>query len=176
MPLDPASGPQRDYTPAAPQLWLYDFLVAVLAREARWRQVLLKQLNPTAGDVIADIGCGTGSQLTLIGRVARSATLIGIDPDPEILERARTKTAAAGVTVDFKRGYAREAAELLRGRGVNKVVSSLVFHQVPLAEKQGGLAAMRAALVPQGDVNAAEPDGTTALHYAAYQESVVWCW
>jgi hypothetical protein len=35
---------------------------------------------------------------------------------------------------------------LLRDRGVNEVVSSLVFHPVPLAEKETGLAAMRAAL------------------------------
>ena len=148
--------PQRDYVPAAPQLWLYDFLVATLTRESRWRRALLTQLGPADGDVIADVGCGTGSQLTLVGHAARSATLIAIDPDPEILERARKKTAAAGITVDFKQGYARDAAALLSGRGVNKIVSSLVFHQVPPAEKQAGLAAMRAALVPHGELHVAD--------------------
>src|SRR5436190_15957924 len=34
---------QRDYVPAAPQLWLYDFLVAVLTRESQWRPALLRQ-------------------------------------------------------------------------------------------------------------------------------------
>ena len=42
-------------------------------------------------------------------------------------------------------GYARDSAELLRGRGVSKVLSSLVFHQVPVEEKRAGLAAILAA-------------------------------
>ena len=46
--------------------------------------------------------------------------------------------------------------ELLRDRGVNKIVSSLVFHQVPLEEKVAGLAAMRAALVPGGELHVAD--------------------
>jgi len=76
---------KRDYVPAAPQLWLYDFLVAVLTRESRWRPALLRQIDPKAEDSIADIGCGTGTLLALIGRTARPAVLIGIDPDQGIL-------------------------------------------------------------------------------------------
>jgi len=62
---NPSSGPSeaRDYTPAAPQLWMYDFLCAVLTRASRWRRALARQIDPTAGDVIADIGCGTGEFL-----------------------------------------------------------------------------------------------------------------
>ncbi len=147
---------QRDYVPAAPQLWLYDFLVAVLARESRWRPALVRQIAPTAEDAMADIGCGTGSLMALISRTAPPAVLIGIDPDPAILERARRKTEAAGATVELKVGYARDAAALLDGRGINKIVSSLVFHQVPMAEKRAGLAAMRAALVPNGELHVAD--------------------
>ena len=147
---------RRDYVPAAPQLWLYDFLVAVLARESRWRPALVRQIAPTAEDAMADIGCGTGSLMALISRTAPPAVLIGIDPDPAILERARRKTEAAGATVELKVGYARDAAALLDGRGINKIVSSLVFHQVPMAEKRAGLAAMRTALVPNGELHVAD--------------------
>ena len=147
------SAEPRDYVPAAPQLWTYDFLVVVLARAWTWRRAHLAQLAPRAGDVIADVGCGTGTQLALIGRRARDAVLFGIDPDPDVLARARHKTRAAGVAVEFARGYARDTAELLRGRGVTKIVSSLVFHQVPLEEKEAGLAAMRAALAPGGQLH-----------------------
>jgi ubiquinone/menaquinone biosynthesis C-methylase UbiE len=146
----------RDYVPAAPQLWTYDFLVVVLARAWTWRKALLAQLAPRAGDVIADVGCGTGTQLVRIGRRARDATLIGIDPDPAVLALAQRKTRAAGVVAAFERGYAREAADRLRGRSVNKIVSSLVFHQVPLEEKEAGLAAMRAALAPGGQLHVAD--------------------
>jgi ubiquinone/menaquinone biosynthesis C-methylase UbiE len=76
---------ERDYVPAAPQLWLYDALVVALARAWRWRRDLLDQIGPREGDVIADVGCGTGTQLVKIGRAARGVTLIGIDPDPDVL-------------------------------------------------------------------------------------------
>ena len=147
---------ERDYVPAAPQLWLYDALAVLLARAPRWRRALLAQIAPREGDVIADVGCGTGTQLVKIGRSARGVTLIGIDPDPDVLHRARRKTARAGVVVGLTQGYARDAAQLLRDRAVNKIVSSLMFHQVPLAEKEAGLAAMRAALVPGGELHVAD--------------------
>jgi ubiquinone/menaquinone biosynthesis C-methylase UbiE len=147
---------KRDYVPAAPQLWLYDFLVAALTRESRWRPALLRQIDPRRTDAIADIGCGTGTLVALIGQTAQPAVLVGIDPDPAILERARCKVAKAGARVDFKVGYAREAAQLLDGHHINKVVSSLVFHQVPMVEKRAALAAMRAALVPGGELHVAD--------------------
>jgi ubiquinone/menaquinone biosynthesis C-methylase UbiE len=151
-----SAGSRRDYVPAAPQLWLYDVLVAVLARESHWRPTLLRQIAPEPANAIADIGCGTGTLLALIGKTARSAALIGIDPDPAILVRARRKTAAAGVTADLALGYARDSATLLDGRRINKIVSSLVFHQVPMAEKRAGLAAMRAALDLGGQLHVAD--------------------
>jgi ubiquinone/menaquinone biosynthesis C-methylase UbiE len=147
---------ERDYVPAAPQLWLYDALVVALARSWRWRRDLLAQIAAREGDVIADVGCGTGTQLVKIGRAAPGVTLIGIDPDPAVLHRARRKLARARIVAGLTRGYARDAEVLLRDRGVNKIVSSLVFHQVPLAEKQAGLAAMRVALVPGGELHVAD--------------------
>ena len=146
---------ELDYVPAAPQLWLYDFLVVVLARAVRWRRLLLAQLQPKAEDSIADVGCGTGTLLARISTIV-PARLIGIDPDPAILERARRKMAKAGRTADLVGGYARDADALLAGRSINKVVSTLVFHQVPMAEKRAGLAAMRAALVPGGELHVAD--------------------
>jgi hypothetical protein len=45
---------------------------------------------------------------------------------------------------------------LLASVPVNKIVSSLVFHQVPLAEKRAGLAAMHAALGAGGELHIAD--------------------
>jgi len=145
-----------DYTPAAPQLWLYDFLVAVLTRERTWRGRLLDEIQPQAGDRIADIGCGTATLITLICKRAPAAQLIGIDPDPKVLELARAKTNGLSREVDYKLGYLRETQQHLAGIGVNKIVSSLVFHQVPLDEKRKGLMAMHAALVPGGQLYIAD--------------------
>src|SRR5437016_7428725 len=158
---------ERDYVPAAPQLWLYDVLVALLTRESRWRRALLIQIEPKAEDAIADIGCGTGTLLALISQTARPAVLIGIDPDQAILERARRKVAKVGAQVDFRVGYARDAAALLDRRRINKIVSSLVFHQVPMLEKRAGLAAMRAALVPGGELHVADYAASSARRSCA---------
>jgi len=146
----------RDFTPAFPLLWVYDLIVAASARERTWRDALLRQLDPRPSDIIADIGCGTGSFLALLGRTARPARLIGVDPDDRILHRARRKLEAAGITVTLRTGYLRDASALLAGAGVNKIASSLVFHQVPLAEKRAGLSAIYSALGPGGELHVAD--------------------
>lgn len=146
-------GEARDYTPAAPHLWTYDALVVLLARASRWRKILIRQVDPRPGDVIADVGCGTGTQLKLLARTSPSLTLIGIDPDSAILEYARRKVTGVGALIELKHGYARDVQRLLDGRLVNKILSSLVFHQVPLEEKRAGLAAMHEALIPGGTLH-----------------------
>jgi len=147
---------EREFVPAAPQLWLYDILVALLSREGKWRPALIRQIDPKPGETIADIGCGTGTLLTKLGRIEPKTTLLGLDPDDAILERARPKLADAGVDAQLENGFAREAAAKLAGRAVDKIVSSLVFHQVPVEEKRAGLASMFAALVPGGELHVAD--------------------
>jgi ubiquinone/menaquinone biosynthesis C-methylase UbiE len=151
-----AEQPAKDFVPAAPQLWTYDALSFLLTSTRRWRPALLAQVAPSLGDVIADIGCGTGTQLRLVARACPSVTLVGIDPDAAIRERARAKLAGVATPVELLAGYARDTADLLQGRGVTKVLSSLVFHQVPLEEKRAGLAAIHEALRPGGSLHVAD--------------------
>jgi ubiquinone/menaquinone biosynthesis C-methylase UbiE len=147
---------ERDFTPAFPFLWAYDLAVAADRRERTWRGALLRQLDPRPSDIVADIGCGTGSFLALLGRTAKWAKLIGVDPDDRILRRARHKLDAAGIAVTLERGYLRDVVTLLAGIGVNKIASSLVFHQVPLAEKRAGLSSIYSALSPGGELHVAD--------------------
>ncbi len=128
--------PADDFVPAAPQLWTYDLLSFLLTRARQWRPALLSQLAPSHDDVIADVGCGTGTQLRLLARACPSVILIGIDPDEAVRRRARAKLAGVSPPVELLAGYARDSADLLRGRDITKVLSSLMFHQVPLEEKR----------------------------------------
>jgi len=146
----------RDFTPAVPFLASYDLVVALLTRESFWRGRLLHQIDPKADDVIADVGCGTASFLVLLGRTGIEARLIGIDPDPSIIALAHRKLAAASVSARLQHGYLRDADRLLAHSGVNKIVSSLVFHQVPVEEKRVGLAAIFAALTSGGELHIAD--------------------
>ena len=142
--------PELTYTPAAGQHWLtpfYDFGVAVLTRENRWRSALIEQVRPRPCEVIVDVGCGTGSLLVRLGKAAPSARLIGIDPDPAVLARARKRIVAAGLSAELHIGFARQVAGLLEGQRPTKVVSSLVFHQVPMEEKVADYGLQRTPLM-----------------------------
>ena len=147
------------YTPAAGHHWLtplYDVGVAALTRELRWRTALIEQVRPGANDVIVDVGCGTGSLLVRMGKIAPSARLVGIDPDPAVLARARRRIGEAGLSVELHIGFARQVAELLEGIRPTKITSSLVFHQVPMKEKIDALATMHSALEPGGELHIAD--------------------
>ncbi len=133
---------------------LYDGTVRLLTRERRWRGAFLAQISTGAGETILDVGCGTGSLAILMKRAAPQARVVGLDPDPEILARAQAKAEAAGVEIEWRRGFARDAASL--DLQVDKAVSSLVFHQVPTAEKRAGIAAMIDAVRPGGEVHIAD--------------------
>ena len=81
--------------------------------------------------------------------VEPGAAVHGVDPDPEVLRRARSKAAAAGARIAFHEGFLTE--EFIASEGAFDVVtSSLVFHQVPLAGKRNLLSMMRQALKPAG--------------------------
>ncbi|WP_137934934.1 class I SAM-dependent methyltransferase [Mesorhizobium comanense] len=87
----------------------------------------LSQVKPSPVDTILDVGCGTGSLLVRLGQTEPLAMLIGIDPDPAVLARARIRLAAGGFRADVRNGFARQTAELLDGRRPTEIVSSLMF-------------------------------------------------
>lgn len=152
------SEPTKSFTPAlgrAALTPLYDSAIALLTREQRWRGALLDQISPRASDVILDVGCGTGTLALMLKQAAPDATVIGLDPDPDVLARAAKRARHAGLAIDFEQGFARDAARFA-DRGVTKVVSSLVFHQVPMDEKRAALGAMRAVLEPKGEAHIAD--------------------
>ncbi|OYX16835.1 MAG: hypothetical protein B7Z07_01780 [Sphingomonadales bacterium 32-67-7] len=134
----------------------YDAMLAVATRERTWRGALADRIAPGAGDTILDVGCGTGTLAILLKQRAPGARVIGIDPDPAALLIAARKATSAGVEVEWRRGFARDAASVLGPGGADKAVSSLVFHQVPVPEKRAGVAAMFSAIRPGGWVHIAD--------------------
>ena len=145
------------FTPALgrPQLtFLYDAAIRLLTRERRWRRLLLEQLLPRPGERILDVGCGTGTLAIMIKQAEPAAEVVGIDPDEQVLGIARTKAARAGVAPLFMTGFAHDADRF--GARFDKVVASLVFHQVPLEEKEAGIAAMARAVVAGGEIHVAD--------------------
>ncbi len=133
---------------------LYDLAVGLATRERAWRTALVWQIDLKEGESLVDVGCGTGSLAILLKRMAPGARVVGLDPDPEALAIAARKAGSAGLEIEWRRGFARDAGAQ---HGVfDKAVSSLVFHQVPLAEKAAGIAAMVDAVRPGGSVHIAD--------------------
>ena len=148
---------EMSFTPALGRNGLsgtYDLAIRLLTRERVWRKALLEQVDPRAGDAIVDVGCGTGTFAIMLKQAAPKARIVGLDPDPDILAIAAAKAEAAGVDIEWRQGFANDAADL--GLVFDKAVSSLVFHQVPLPMKRAGIAAMTAAVGPNGEVHIAD--------------------
>ncbi|GIK48822.1 MAG: methyltransferase domain-containing protein [Hyphomonadaceae bacterium] len=143
----PAAG-RPEWTP------FYDFAIALLTRERRWRSALLRQSAPAPGDRILDVGCGTGTFAVMLKRAEVRAEVVGLDPDPDVLARARAKSAKEQADVSFRRGFARDAGA--EPASFTKVISSLVFHQMPLEEKRAGLVGIGRALCPGGTLHIAD--------------------
>ena len=94
---------------------LGDRLVAQLDYWARlpslqkMRTAMFAELAPLPGDVICDIGCGSGSELIRIARiVAPEGDAIGIDPSTTMIEETRSRATQEGVNVKL---FARDGRD-----------------------------------------------------------------
>lgn len=149
--------PTTDFTPALGLPGFtrgYDLAIRLLTREAFWRGELLRQVAPRDRETIVDVGCGTGTFAMMLKQAAPGARIIGLDPDPAVLELAARKAQGAGLHIEWRQGFARDVADFWGG--LDKAVSSLVFHQVPLPGKREGVAAMFASVRPGGEVHIAD--------------------
>ena len=140
----------RPYLPAAGHHWslpLYDPLTKLIGVD-RARTRLLEQAELRASDQVLDIGCGTGSLAVMIKRARPDVHVVGLDPDPNALARARRKAERAGVSVRFDEGYAD--ALPYPDAAFDRVFSSFMFHHVPSGQKPGMLREVRRVLKPGG--------------------------
>lgn len=149
----------RSYVPALGDHRLspfYDATIALMTCERTWRRAFVKQIAPEPRDVILDLGCGTGSLAVQLKKACPGASIYGVDPDPDILTRAEEKARDADVLVHFSQGYAQDAGMIAARIRPNKLVSSLVLHQIPLAGKRMALLAALGALKPGGELHIAD--------------------
>ncbi|MEU6748847.1 class I SAM-dependent methyltransferase [Spirillospora sp. NPDC046719] len=126
---------------------LYDAVIA-LTRERLWRSMIAMHAAVRAGDVVVDVGCGTGSLALLLHRIEPSARVIGVDPDPKMLAAAEPKAGAGGV--EWRTGMGDALTDIVDAGTADTVVSSLVLHQCPVPMKRAILASMLETLRPGG--------------------------
>ena len=141
---------QRSYLPAAGRdlfLPAYDLTARVLGAD-RARQVLLDQMHFRGEEHILDIGCGTGTFAVLLKRRFPSAQIIGVDPDPKAITRAKRKAEQAGVSLRFDQGFA-DALEY-PAETFDMVFSSFMFHHLDGNNREKTLREVVRVLKPGG--------------------------
>lgn len=136
----------KTYIPAAGSDWLlplYDPMTKLLGLE-KARRALLDQAALRPLTRVLEIGCGTGSFSLLIKRRHPDVEVVGLDPDPKALVRARRKAERAGVSIQFDQGFSNS---LPYDEGTfDYVFSSMMFHHLKFDEKEKTLREVRRVL------------------------------
>ena len=148
-----ATQTHRRFVPAAGLDWLlplYDPIQALLGADSA-RSELLDQARLEPGQRVLDLGCGTGSLVVALKRRVPGAEVVGLDPDPKALARARRKCERAGVAVRFDRGFSDELP--YAAASFDRVLSSFMLHHLGSDEKLRTLAEVRRVLAPGGTLH-----------------------
>jgi ubiquinone/menaquinone biosynthesis C-methylase UbiE len=167
----------RRYLPAAGHDWsllLYDPLMTLLGANPA-RRALVSQADLEPGHRVLEVGCGTGTLLLMIAEQHAGVSVIGLDPDPRALARARHKAAIASRSIRLDRGFA-DALPYADG-SFDRVLSSFMFHHLADSEeRQQTLREIRRVLKPGGRLELLDfstPDsnrlGATGWLHAGHQ-------
>jgi ubiquinone/menaquinone biosynthesis C-methylase UbiE len=102
---------------------------------------------------VLEIGCGTGNLSIRVKRAQPGVELVGSDPDPLALGRARRK--AHGLTgVRFEQGYAQQLPH--PDASFDRVLSSLMLHHLDRDSKTAAAAEVARVLRPGGSLHLAD--------------------
>ena len=142
------------YIPAFHFHWLthwYDPVVRKLFPESDVKSALLAQAALQPGQVVLDMGCGTGTLMLMIKQVQPDAEVHGIDMDAAILEIAKNKAAQAGETLFWQQGSV--TALPYPDASFDRVFASLMLHHLIRADRQQALREAFRVLKPGGELH-----------------------
>ena len=128
------------HAPALINAWLtsfYDPVVNLFGVGNMFQKKTLQQLNLRDGQHFLDIGCGTGTLVSLVKAKYPKVNVIGLDPDEHVLEIAKRKAKKNNLVITF----IQEGAEKLpfSTSSLDSIVSSLAFHHMPTDIKKQAL-------------------------------------
>lgn len=165
-------GPTHDYLPAAGKdafLPFYDLFTALLGVRAVHR-TLIDQAGLAAGQRVLEIGCGTGNLAVRARRAHAGVEVVGSDPDPLALARARRKAGAlAGLR--FEHGYAQRLP--YPDASFDRVFSALMLHHLDHDTKAAAVAEVARVLRPGGSLHLADLAGHAGGVHGFLAERVV---
>jgi SAM-dependent methyltransferase len=126
-----------------------------------------------AGETVLDLGSGPGLDAFLAAKqVGTTGRVIGVDMTPEMLERARTSAAKAGIAnVEFRQG--RLESLPVESATVDAVTSNCVINLVP--DKAAVFAEIARVLKPGGRVVVSDIVLDRPLPEAVAKDVFAWC-
>jgi ubiquinone/menaquinone biosynthesis C-methylase UbiE len=153
---------------------LYDVSVRVLTlgRERRFREQSLQLAELRPGDVVLDVGCGTGTLLLAAAeRIGSEGELHGIDASAQMIARARAKGRAAGRDLALQ---VRSADELpFPDASFDVLFCTMVLHHLPVPTQLRAISEMRRVLEPGGRIVIVEMQRARTLAAAVSLVSLV---
>lgn len=134
---------------------LYDFFLSLTFPEKKIKQALIDQLQLSGNETILDFGCGSGTLAIMIKEQYPSVNIIGVDVDEAIIRMAERKIRAKGLNVPIKK-YDGQNLSLFGHQQFDIIVSSLVFHHIPTAQKRTVLSHLYRIIKPGGTLHIAD--------------------
>lgn len=157
MPDVPTAARGEDYLPALTYdrlTAIYDPVIRFSTRERLFKGRLLDQAGVEPGMRVLDLGCGTGTLAVWLKQREPAAEVVGLDGDPEVLDRGRRKAAEAGVDVRLDEGLSFDLP--YEDGSFDRVVSSLFFHHLKRDAKEATAREVARVLRDGGELHVAD--------------------
>jgi len=151
---------KKTYLPAAGRDWLlpfFDPFTKLLGIEAHHRR-LVDQAAISPGHRVLEIGSGTGNLVILAKTATPTAEVMGIDPDPKAVSRARQKAERRRLQLSFDQGFSEDLP--YPDGSFDRILSAFMLHHVKPDAK---------ALTLRETFRVLKPGGS--LHLADFEES-----
>jgi ubiquinone/menaquinone biosynthesis C-methylase UbiE len=129
----------------------YDLIMYLMTfgKEKKFRQETIQLARVRPGDIVLEIGCGTGS-LTLAAKeqAGPAGVVAGIDIAPEMVAKARRKASRKGADVSFQEGSI--AAIPFPDNRFDVVMCSFMLFHMPEEVRRKGFVEIYRVLKPGG--------------------------
>lgn len=152
---------ERRYLPAMGRrrlLPLYDTVTRLAGLPGVHRE-LVERADLRAGLRVLEIGCGPGGLLRLVRRRFPDVDLVGLDPDPAALARARR---ALGPAVRLDRGFAD--ALPYPDASIDRVLSCFMWHHLDPTDRPRALEEIVRVVKPAGQLHLVDISGGAPIH------------
>ena len=133
---------------------LYDWVVKWSSKEVMFKQSLIQQATLTDGLKVLDVGCGTGSLLSMLDDKQENLELHGIDIDPKSLKIAENRIRKANKVVQFHQNPVTHLPFV--DNYFDNVFCSLMFHHLTDNDKVITLKEIYRVLKPGGELHFAD--------------------